>query len=174
MIGKLLPVILLILGIAAGGGVGYVLKPDHGADMAAADAAHAEAEAEGDGHGESAAHGSDGEGEEGAATHEYVKLNNQFVVPVVKDEKVSALVVLSLSVEVKAGENDKVFALEPKLRDAFLQVLFDHANMGGFRGTFTSSNNMKVLRRALLETAKKTTGDLVSDVLIMDIVRQDV
>jgi len=53
-------------------------------------------------------------------------------------------------------------------------VFFDHANTGGFKGTFTNANNMNILRKALLETAIDTTGDLVSDVLIMDIARQDV
>ena len=72
------------------------------------------------------------------------------------------------------GQRETVYAREPKLRDAFLQVLFDHANMGGFRGTFTDSNNMDVLRNALNETARKSMGDLILDVLIMDIARQDV
>ena len=63
---------------------------------------------------------------------EYVKLSNQFVVPVVKGKTVVSLVVLSLSLEVPEGQKDAVFRREPKLRDSFLQVLFDHANIGGF------------------------------------------
>ena len=51
--------------------------------------------------------------------------------------------------------------------------MFDHANAGGFRGTFTDGANLVVLRSALLEVAQSTLGDLVSDVLIVDIVRQD-
>ena len=71
------------------------------------------------------------------ARPEYVKLNNQFVVPVVEDGRVAAMVVLSLSLEVEAGNTEAVYQREPKLRDAFLQVLFDHANVGGFCGSFT-------------------------------------
>ncbi len=167
---KLVPLILALFGIGAGVGAGLFLKPVP-EEMAVVANPCGEAPHDAAGHGDDAAGSHD---EEGEATHEYVKLNNQFVVPVVGDERVESMVVLSLSVEVASGRQEEIFAREPKLRDAFLQVLFDHANMGGFRGTFTSSNNMKVLRRALLETAKKTTGDLVSDVLIMDIVRQDV
>lgn len=173
MIGKLLPIIMLLIGVAAGGGTGLFLRPapEEAHVEGAAPDAHGEA-AQTEGH--AAEDGAHAEGEGGEATHEYVKMNNQFVVPVVNSDTVESLVVMSLSVEVKAGDNEKVFAIEPKLRDAFLQVMFDHANMGGFRGTFTSSNNMKILRRALLEQARKTTGDLVSDVLITDIARQDV
>ncbi len=55
----------------------------------------------------------------------------------------------------------------------FLQVLFDHANAGGFNGAFTSSTNMDVLRQSLLETAQAVIGKSVRNVLIVDIVRQD-
>ena len=48
--------------------------------------------------------------------------------------------------------------MEPKLRDVFLQVLFDHANMGGFRGAFTRSDVLEPLRTALREAAQKHLG----------------
>jgi hypothetical protein len=54
-----------------------------------------------------------------------------------------------------------------------LQMLFDHANSGGFRGSFTDGSNLVILREALLEVAKRTLGEMVSDVLIVDIMRQD-
>lgn len=111
---------------------------------------------------------------EDAGSYEYMKMNNQFVVPVVADGKVSALVVISLSLEVVPGAKDGIFAREPKLRDAFLQVLFDHANTGGFRGAFTNSSNMDVLREALRDVARLAVGPDVHDVLVTDIVRQDV
>lgn len=104
---------------------------------------------------------------------EYAKLNNQFVIPVVEDGAVAALVVMSLNLEVRPGGRTAVFALEPKLRDGFLQVMFDHANIGGFSGNFTSGTNMRALRNELLRSARDVLGDTVTDVLIIDIVRQD-
>ncbi len=105
---------------------------------------------------------------------EYAKLNNQFVVPIVKDTVVVALVVLALSVEVVEGSKEAVFLREPKLRDSFLQVLFDHANVGGFDWAFTSADNLSVLRRALREAGQKDLGDdVLNDVLIIEIARQD-
>ena len=95
-------------------------------------------------------------------------------MPVVSKRDVSALVVMSISLEVPDGSVDEVFRHEPKLRDSFLQVLFDHANIGGFDGAFTSARNMSALRLALRETGQRDLGkDMVRDVLITEIARQD-
>lgn len=166
---KLLPVLLAAIGLLAGGGAGYFLRPaaEEAAPNPCGDVQTAEAE------GEAAHDDGEAEGEGDAALKEYVKLNNQFIVPVVKKGAVESLVILSVSLEVTTGASQEVYAVEPKLRDNFLQVLFDHANAGGFDGAFTASNNMDVLRQALLEVAQQSLGKKVSDVLIVDIVRQD-
>lgn len=108
-----------------------------------------------------------------AAGREYVKLNNQFVIPVMGDDFVQALVVASLSMEVTTGTTERVYSTEPKLRDVFLQVLFDHANIGGFEGRFTDADRMLTLREALRDAARSVMGSDVSDVLITEIARQD-
>ena len=118
--------------------------------------------------------GADAEDGEDPNAPEFIKLNNQFVVPVVAAGRVEALVVLTLSLETALGLREAIYNREPKLRDAFLQVLFDHSNMGGFQGAFTRSNNLDVLRRALLEVAQREFGPNVFNVLIVDIARQDV
>lgn len=105
---------------------------------------------------------------------EYARMNNQFVVPIVTDERVIGLMVMSLSIEVSAGGQEAVFAHEPRLRDAFLQVMFDHANIGGFNGAFTASSNMRLLREALRDAADEVMQGHITDVLIVDIVRQDI
>lgn len=158
---KLLPLILLLVGSGAGVGAGVFMRPPP-PEMTEEEAQiHAEKQKE-----------LESESEE-PPTSEYVKLSNQFVVPVVNDERVNAMVVMSLSIEVEAGQKDAVFLREPKLRDSFLQVLFDHANIGGFDGEFTSARNLAILRQALVEIARKDMGDTVTDVLIQEIARQD-
>jgi hypothetical protein len=87
--------------------------------------------------------------------------------------KVSSLIVMSLSMEVTPGLAERVYEMEPKLRDGFLQVLFDHANSGGFDGSFTDGANLVLLRQALNETARRLFGKDVTDVLILSIVRQE-
>lgn len=157
---KLLPLILLLVGAGAGVGAGIFLRPAPDPEMAAPS--------------EEVADPSEKSGTpEDNLDREYVKMNNQFVVPVVNGDAVQALVVLSLSLEVPAGQKDAIYSREPKLRDSFLQVLFDHANVGGFDGAFTNANNLAVLRSALREVAQKDMGDQISDVLIIEIARQD-
>ena len=163
----LLRLILMIIGVAGGGGAAYFL----GGQKAEETASEACVPAEGAAPIEAAEMPSV---QEASTDKEYAKLNNQFVVPVVSEGKVSALIVMSLSVEVTTGSKETVFAFEPKLRDRFLQVMFDHANLGGFDGAFTSGPNLRQLREALLSAAKATLNDVITDVLILDIVRQDV
>jgi len=164
MLRLLLPVLLGLTGLLLGGGAGYFLRP---AGVAAPPGESAGAEEPA--HEEAAAHG-EAETSEGP---EYVKLSNQFIVPILDKGKVASMVILSLSLEVTKGSTSEVYAIEPKLRDSFLQVMFDHANAGGFDGAYTDGANLILLRQALLETAKRIMGDTVSDVLIIDIVRQD-
>lgn len=105
---------------------------------------------------------------------DFVKLEKQFVVPVLEDERVSSLVVLSLAIEVDEGATDVVFSREPKLRDAFLQALFTHAQSRGFDGAFTARHRLDDLRRALVAAARDVLGGMAHNVLLTNIVRQDI
>lgn len=152
MMRKLFPLLIAIVGLAAGAGAGLMLRKPAAEPAPVTEAAPAAPD---------------------PALVEYVKLNNQFIVPVLEGGRVASLVAMSLSLEIATGNSEQVFAREPKLRDAFLQVLFDHANTGGFRGSFTDAANLVVLRRALMEQARLILGEMVSDVLITEIARQD-
>jgi flagellar protein FliL len=156
---KILPILLALLGLGAGIGGGIMLRP---APMNAEDA-----------HGEPAAMDTEHAEGDPEVAPEFVKLSNQFVIPVLEDGRIVSMVIMSVNLEVTAGSTEAVFAREPKLRDGFLQVLFDHANAGGFRGSFTDGANMVNLRTALMEVAQATLGEMVKDVLIVDIGRQD-
>jgi hypothetical protein len=155
----LVPVLLLLLGLGAGIGAGLFLAtpaPEEGDVETAAPAAAGQTD-----------------GQTGGQT-EFVRLNNQFVVPVVARDRVTAMVVISLSVEMRLGTADAVYKREPRLRDGLLQAMFDHANRGGFDGAFTDANSMDVLRRMLIEVARDLLGEDVRGVLITEIARQDV
>jgi len=154
MLSKLLPVILMLAGIGGGIGAGIALSPGEETGQAETEVTEPVAEEE-------------------SSPNEFVKIANQFVVPIVKKDRVTSHVVLSLNLEVAPGSRDVVFPREPKLRASFLRVLFDHANVGGFQGSFTKSENLDPLREALLETARLELGEDVVDVLIVDIARQD-
>lgn len=104
---------------------------------------------------------------------DYVRLNNQFVVPVLGAGQVESFVILSLSLEVTSGGSDAIYSREARLRDAFLATLFEHSNAGGFSGSFIASDRMHALRAALLEAGRAVSGPVITDVLILDMVRQD-
>lgn len=178
MLSKLLPILMLVIGVGGGVGAGLMLAPEPEPEMMEAEAGAEHAAEEGgsgeaEGHAEAEDAGGHGATEEGSL-NEFTKLNNQFVVPVVERDELNSLVVLSLSLETKPGGSTAVHNFEPKLRDGFLRVLFDHANMGGFRGAFTRSEVMDPLRNSLREEARRFLGNQLVDVLILEIIRQDV
>ncbi|GHF01911.1 flagellar basal body-associated protein FliL [Aliiroseovarius zhejiangensis] len=162
--GKIIPVLLALVGLVAGGAAGYVLKPAPEPELASPC---------GDAAVENADHTPAATTADVEVDSEFVKINNQFVIPIMKDEKVTALVVMSLSLDVAAGNRETVYLREPKLRDEFLQVMFNHANSGGFDGVFTQTSRLTSLRRALREVATGILGEIVHDVLVTNLVRQD-
>lgn len=167
--GKILPILLALIGLGGGVGAGIALRPvPEVAEINPCGDLPAETDV-------SKTDASDVTPiDEGAPTSDFVKMNNQFVIPVVGDGQVRSLVVLSLSLEISTGGSEEFYQKEPKLRDAFLQVLFDHANLGGFDGVFTDSVKLSGLRKALQEVASKTMTTHVIEVLVTDIVRQDI
>lgn len=162
---KLLPLILLLIGTGAGVGAGMFLRPE----PTPAEDAMAETAQEETGKKTLAEEDSlpiDGK--------EYVKLSNQFVVPIVEKDRIASMVVMTLSVEAPVGQGDFIFDIEPKIRDVFLRILFDHAAIGGFSGAFLNNENLDVVRTSLRDAARQNFGsELISDVLIFEIARQD-
>lgn len=172
---KLLPILLLLLGVGGGAGAGWFLQPH--ADEAEA-SAHAMAAEEGD-HGEHEDHdtpqaSASTQYEPPPSNTETVRFPNQFVVPLIEDEQVHAMVVIGIALEMREGHEFSLSHDEPRLRAAFLQLLFDHANLGGFDGVFTSGEALLALRRALRDTARVIYGPGIYDVLITELMRQDV
>lgn len=157
---KLFPIILMLIGGGIGAGAGLFLKPEPALTCDPSEDCDA------------AAMEPPPEVVEEEEVY-YVAMKNQFVVPVIKDELVQSLVVLSLSLESTPDHSETIFSRQPKLRDVFLQVLFDHAHIGGFNGAFTESSRLSVLKVALLEAAQSVLGPIVTDVIITDIVRQE-
>ncbi len=172
----LLPLVLALVGLGSGIGAGIALRPPP--EVAATAEVEGETGAETDGDmmeapGDHAA-ASPAARAEPDLDSEFVEMPNQFVIPLIRGDDVTAMVVLSITLEVAQGSSDAAMAREPKLRDLFLRVLLDHANTGGFDGAFTANASMQNLRRALEESARFQLGSTVSDVLITEINRQDV
>lgn len=154
---KFLPIILPVLGLGAGVGAGMFVPPPRppAVDCPVPDA--------------QAARGTPALPD---TPVEYMKLNNQFVVPLVDGNDVTSMVIVSLNLEIAQGAQEEIYNIEPKLRDAFLRVLFDHASLGGFEGNFLSHLGLDTLRLALREIGQSTAGPVLRDVLIVDLVKQ--
>jgi flagellar protein FliL len=161
----LLPVVLGLGGLAGGAGLALALKP--APDPLADAAACAE-----DPDCERVAALAPVAPARGAV--ETVPLDKPFVVPVFENGRPAGMVVIGLALEVGRGQASHVLTLQPRLRDAFLGVMFRHANSGGFDGSFTEGQKMADLKAALLGSAEEVmTGIPVAEVLVTEIVRQD-
>lgn len=161
---KILPILLLLIGVGSGAAAGWFLQP-------AAEPSESQPA-------EAASAGGDGAAQGGAqytpppANTEAMRLPNQFIVPLIEDGQVQAMVVIGIALELVEGHEFSLTRDEPRLRAVFLQVLFDHANIGGFDGVFTSGEALLALRRTLREAAQSELGPKVHDVLITELMRQ--
>ena len=103
MIARLLPLILPLIGLGAGVGAGFALRPDAPV-QAATDAAETVDE--------TAAEATDAPAEpappDSQTPPEYAKMNNQFVVPVLEGGRVVSMVILSMSIEIPPGGAEDV------------------------------------------------------------------
>lgn len=149
---KLLPLLLLLIGLGAGAGAGWVLRPQPDPE---AQAARAE------------------DTPPPVLATQTVRLPNQFIVPLIEEGRVRAMVVIGLALELAEGNTFVLTDVEPRLRSVFLQRLFDHANVGGFDGQFTSGEVLLALRRILTEAATPVVGPSLRDVLITELLRQE-
>lgn len=170
----LMPVVIALVGLGAGVAAGVALKPVAEEEHAAAPCPEGETCAEpaeaGHGAAQDAGHAASGHGAEAAL----VAIEKPFVVPVFREDRIVAMVVLSVAVEIEAERSGEIEDLQPRLRDQFLEAMFRHANTGGFDGTFTAGQKMTDLRSALLAAARQVLAEgAVSDVLITEIARQD-
>jgi hypothetical protein len=181
---KLIPLLIALLGLGTGVGAGMALKPALAPDSSASACATASGEApHGDAEGGAApcaapdpfAPDTVAEVGEAPAEVSYVPIEKPFVVPIFAGERTVAMVVLSLSVATEGGKGaSAVEALEPRLRDSFLKVMFRHANSGGFDGSYTAGRKIEDLKSALLGAAREVVHDApVDEVLITEIARQD-
>ena len=167
---KLLPIVLLLIGLGAGGGVGWILQPAAEAAPSAPDGADAGQARDAAGQDQSAPGVAYRPAPENLET---VRMPNQFVVPLIRDGQVYAMVVIGLALEIEAGSSFTLTVSEPRLRAIFLQILFDYANVGGVDGVFTSGEALLSLRRTLNEAARAEVGPELYDVLITELLRQE-
>lgn len=167
----LIPILFLFMGLGGGVGAGILLAPEVKTEVELAAEEDVDAIA-GEPIGENVELVKDEVSEVKINAVEYLDMTNQFIVPLVDAGVVDGIVVVSISLEVVEGTIANVNKFQPKIRDKFLQVLFNHANNGGFTGNFTEFRYIRSLKEELLRNAIVVAGRDVTDVLILDLVRQ--
>ncbi|WP_298915630.1 flagellar basal body-associated FliL family protein [uncultured Algimonas sp.] len=130
------------------------------------DKGHAKADHAGKGHDDASEYKSGGK-------MDFIKFKRQFVVPVVKQGEIDALVLLNLGLEVPDDKREAMFRMEPRFRDAFIRELLQLSDDGYFDEALTSPGTYEVLRETLTRAAQDISEDGVSGVLILDLSRQD-
>ncbi|WP_313352267.1 hypothetical protein [Paracoccus sp. (in: a-proteobacteria)] len=113
-----------------------------------------------------------GKGSDIEANLDWFTFPNQFFVPVLRNGTPSAVMILSLSVEMPASARADIEAKEHRLRDALLNALLIEANTGAFDGNFTAESSLQRLRTTLLAAGQKAAGPDIRRILIEGINRQ--
>lgn len=142
-------------------------KDDHAKPEKKAD----KKDAKGDGHGKSDDGHGKGGGEAGGVI--YFKFSREFVVPVVSQGRVTSLVILNLNLEADADMSQKLFEMEPKLRDNIMTTLITISNDGKTFESMTDVENYESIRSMVMMNLKSVMSTGIHNVLIVDLAKQD-
>ena len=103
----------------------------------------------------------------------YFNFRRNFIVPVVGTDRVQALVLLNVSVEMDEVNIDSAQQREPNIRDAFMKSLLAMSHEGLFNQDITDPDVYSEIQQRLLETAKYSIDESVRSILLVDSARQD-
>jgi flagellar basal body-associated protein FliL len=188
---SIITVIITIVCIIAGGFGGNLLRTmTSGSSQPEAEAGHAGGAAEGEkGEDDQAEkkdepakkpdkkdgkHGEDGKDGDAAKAVIYYKFTREFVVPIMRDGRVSSLVIMNLNLEADASIERKLFDMEPKLRDNIMTTLITLSNDGTTFESMTSVKNYESIRSLVLQNLGSVINDGITNVLIVDLAKQDI
>lgn len=148
-------------------------KDDHGAKPEKTDD-HAAKSDKKDAHGKSDK--KDAHGKEASATGGivYYKFTREFVVPIIRNGRVQSLVILNLNIEADESISQKLFEMEPKLRDNIMTTLITLSNDGKTFESMTTVENYESIRSMVLMNLKTVVSTGINNVLIVDFAKQEV
>ena len=105
---------------------------------------------------------------------EFLAFNDPFIIPVIEEDALKALISLKIGMEVLPKDKSKLEHYKPKLRDLFLQIMFQHSHAGAFSGNYTESERLIALRRNLIQVVEENLDIELKDLLIKDVAWQHV
>ena len=181
--------LVAVVCILVGGITGHFVKT--GLSAAASTSAHEKPEKAGGSHGAADSHGSEkkdshggkkessghGGGDHGgdSATGDvvYFKFTREFVVPIMHDSKVTSLVILNINLEADSSISQKLFSMEPKVRDNIMTTLIELSNDDQTFENMTNVESYETIRAMVLLNLQKVMPSGIRNVLIVDIAQQD-
>jgi flagellar basal body-associated protein FliL len=190
---NIIPAIIVIICIVAGGIGGNFLRTSGGGASAGAEK-HAGEKAKSS-HGEEAkgGHGAsepakdshakdshakdsgekDSHGGGGSSGVDYFKFTREFVVPVMREARVDSLVILNINLEVDSSITPKLFSMEPKIRDNIMTTLIGLSNDGQTLEAISNIDNYESIRASVLMNLQKIIPTGIENVLIVDMAKQE-
>ncbi len=90
-----------------------------------------------------------------------------------QDNKVTSLVILNINLEIDAGGTNKLFSMEPKIRDNVMTTLIELSNDGTTLDCIATLENYESIRATVLLNLQKILPDGVRNVLIVDMAKQN-
>ncbi|KDA01828.1 flagellar basal body-associated FliL family protein [Hyphomonas oceanitis] len=188
MMKNIIPAIIVILCIVAGGIGGNFLKtsgggasadaPNHGAKEAKsshgeeAKSGHGAPEKKKDSHAKDSQE-KDSHGGGASSGVDYFKFTREFVVPVMRDARVDSLVILNINLEVDSSITSKLFSMEPKIRDNIMTTLIGLSNDGETLEAISNIDNYESIRATVLMNLQKIIPTGIENVLIVDMAKQE-
>jgi flagellar protein FliL len=187
---QFIPAILVVFGIVAGGAGGHFLKsmsantPKSGEHEPAeasedketnkADAAHTNDEGKKETK-KSAKKDAHGGSEETASSSGsvYHKFSREFIVPIMEDGRVKSLVILNINLEAESSISQTLFEMEPKLRDNIMTTLIGLSGDGVTFDNLTDVDSYETIRSMILMNLETIVASGITNVLIVDMARQD-
>ena len=164
MLSKILPILITLIAV---GGAGFAALQIKGAPQRPDKEEHHD-----DDHGEGGGvHKVDGHEEKD--TNGYFDFQRNFIIPIIGENRVDALVLLTVSVELDAAKIDEVRTREPRIRDAFMKTLLTLSHEGVLSQDITDPDVYTIIQERLLKTAKDVVDEDVESILLVDFARQD-
>ncbi len=165
--------LVAVVFIVAGGFGGHFLKSQSGAS--AKSEGHVEkADAHGakkpkiDSHGKKDSHGTPP-----SSAVVYYKFSREFVVPLMRNNRVDSLIILNINLEADSKVSQELFSIEPKLRDNIMTTLITLSNDGTTFESFGDVESYETIRSMIALNLKNVIASGIHNVLILDIAKQE-
>ncbi|MCF6328399.1 MAG: hypothetical protein L3J02_01175, partial [Henriciella sp.] len=84
----------------------------------------------------------------------YYKFSREFVVPIMRDNRVDSLIILNINLEADSKVSQELFSMEPKLRDNIMTTLITLSNDGTTFESFADVESYETIRSMIAQNLK--------------------